>query len=379
MNYYELIEQLDAEDKVIHVPDYIPQAEIEAPILLMTHELTRTGAPMQMLYLSCALLELNKNIVLFSIRDGELLNEFLSLGVTVVCHTMGDVNANWLDKVAELFDVVFANTLVYAPFVNYLSPKMGRVFWWIHESSYYFNDEYCKNVTIAPSLHILSASLKVKNDLIIKYMNRESKLLNVCVKDEGMANYGVADRLSFFWVGTYDANKSVDIYLEAFLDLPEEYRNRINLVICGNRTEHEDYYQLAMKFADSFPNVILYEGMPHDKLMRIMKSIDVVVVSSVEESTSLVAVEGMMSGKTVICSDGCGVANFIEDGKNGFIFPIRDHVKLSEKMQYIIENKDILIELNNESRKTYETYYTYEAFKENVKELLENTTNELKK
>jgi glycosyltransferase involved in cell wall biosynthesis len=61
----------------------------------------------------------------------------------------------------------------------------------------------------------------------------------------------------------------------------------------------------------------------------MLRAAKFVVVPSTWDTFNLVAVEAMCAGKTVICSDGAGAADLIEDGINGFRFPSGDADRLA--------------------------------------------------
>lgn len=56
--------------------------------------------------------------------------------------------------------------------------------------------------------------------------------------------------------------------------------------------------------------------------------------------------------------------------QNGFIFSSNDASELAEKMSYIIDNNEYLDNIRNESRKTYERYFSMEAFAERLEQEL---------
>jgi glycosyltransferase involved in cell wall biosynthesis len=104
--------------------------------------------------------------------------------------------------------------------------------------------------------------------------------------------------------------------------------------------------------------------------MELMGKSDAVIVSSVEETTSLVAVEALMMKKVLICSDGCGVTSYLEDGKNAFVFPTKDTDALCEKIKYTADNFGGLQAVAEAGRSVYEAHYSKENFARELEELL---------
>lgn len=371
MKYYELIGAIDSDNLEIHIPNDIDKySDINRPVLLISHELSRTGAPIQLLYLARALEEIGFAPVVFSIKEGQLMEEFLISNYIVSYPTKGTVDTVWLNTIASLFEIIFANTLALAPFIRFLAPITSKIYWWIHENSYWYKKEFCENIPDFPSLHVLGASPKTLG-FIDKFMGVKAEMLNVCTLDYG---YHISnkkkEKTTFLWAGSLDGNKAIDVFFEAILDLTSNDRNKSVFIVCGNKTAGDDYYELTRKFASSFSNILFFESMAHDELMVIMEEVDAVVISSLEETTSMVASEGLMKGKIVICSDGCGITDYMSDGENGFVFPSRDHMELSSRMSKVINRESCLTDLRYEARKVFEKYYSFERFAQSLREIL---------
>ena len=134
---------------------------------------------------------------------------------------------------------------------------------------------------------------------------------------------------------------------------------------------HENKYaKLVKKITSMLPNARFMDTMNHNEFLKLMNTVDSIVVTSMEETMSAVAEEGLMKGKIVVCTDGCGVAKYIETLKSGFVYPVRDSQRLYEILKIIIDNNDNLDFLRLAGRKTYEATFTYDIFKQNLEKLL---------
>ncbi|OGG40903.1 hypothetical protein A3A21_01370 [Candidatus Jorgensenbacteria bacterium RIFCSPLOWO2_01_FULL_45_25b] len=101
--------------------------------------------------------------------------------------------------------------------------------------------------------------------------------------------------------------------------LPEQYSNFKNLP----NLEIIDRY-LSVKELD----VLYHEA-------------DVFILPSIDDGFGLVVVEAMMAGIPVIITENVGAADIIENGKEGFVVPIRDPNALKEKIEYLMRHSDI--------------------------------------
>ncbi len=368
MNVADYISRIDRDDISIHLP-YVDFSDKDKCILLISHELSRTGAPLQMLELSSALLRLGYQPFVYSLSEGDLIGDYMDMGVPVISGIGPAENAEWLTELASLSDIIFVNTLLLAEYIRFLTSLNKQLFWWIHESTYLFKDKYCIDIPETPLLTILAASDKT-SDHIARYLKRNAKVLNVCAEDYGISEKRCGYKTVFLWAGFLDFNKAPEVLLEAITNLSSDYMSRAEFFIFGQSRRKNEYSEMVERFTSGFSNIHFMNAVDHNEFMHVMDEVDAVIVSSLEETTSMVAVEGLMMGKTVICSDGCGVTQHITDGKNGFVFHVRDHKMLAEKMKYIIDHYAELDDLKLSGRNVYEKYYSFDVFEKNLAELL---------
>ncbi len=371
MNINEYISKIDRDDILIHIPHNLTDenAYIDNVVLLISHELSRTGSPIQLLFMTKALQMLGYHPFIFSLSGGDLINDFMDLDVPVICGVDPDITSEWIDKLTDGFRLIFINTITMAGYVRYLINKPNYVFWWIHESAYWFNYDYINDIPVSPNLKILAASEKIV-DHIKAYTEKDPVLLNVCVEDKYISGRNQSEKTVFLWSGTLEKNKAPEILLEAILLLPNEYTDKVEFILVGHNRANDKYSDLVKTISDKLPFVWFMDAMNHSDFLNLMDEVDSVIVTSIEETTSMVAVEGFMKGKIVICSDGCGVTRYIEDKMNGFVFKTRDSKMLSEIIKYVVDNISNLDNLKHSGRIMYEKYYLFDGFKSNLENLL---------
>ena len=80
-----------------------------------------------------------------------------------------------------------------------------------------------------------------------------------------------------------------------------------------------------------------YEGLSdelgpitHSQVLEQYQRADVFVLPSLADSYSLVVLEAMSAGVPVIISENTGTASVIENGREGFVVPIRDAQEIAE-------------------------------------------------
>jgi starch synthase len=80
--------------------------------------------------------------------------------------------------------------------------------------------------------------------------------------------------------------------------------------------------------------------IPHSRVHEQYQQADVFVIPSLADSYPLVALEAMSAGLPVIVSENTGVADIIENGREGFVVPIRNAGEIAAKLTFLYENRE---------------------------------------
>jgi glycosyltransferase involved in cell wall biosynthesis len=96
------------------------------------------------------------------------------------------------------------------------------------------------------------------------------------------------------------------------------------------------------------------------------------VICSNYEGSPNSLIEAMVLGLPCIATDcPCGgVAELIEHGVNGLLIPMRDPAKLTESLQYLLENPDVAESLGREAHRLQSLYAPAVVYAEWEKYLL---------
>lgn len=98
---------------------------------------------------------------------------------------------------------------------------------------------------------------------------------------------------------------------------------------------------------------------------------DIFVLPSLEDGFGMVIPEAMACGLPVITSKNTGGEDIIEDGKNGFVIPIRDKEAIKEKIQYFYKNPKEMDKMSKNARETAEKF-TWDRYGEKILKKYEN-------
>lgn len=347
-------------------------------ILVITHQLSRTGAPIVLLDMIHVFWEHGYQIEVITMLDGELREELEKMQIPITVQEHFLQQADEFFAYAREFQFIVANTLVTFEAIHLLKYMQIPVLWWLHEGRQYF--EYFQKVLpdfreLPPNIHVFSVGHYVQQ-VIEELYGITTELLHFGIEDEYKDHQkNTENKVRFLTAGTYSKVKAQDILVEAIRKLPKDYQLRAEFFFCGNEQMYDESIFLPVKkLSEEYENVTLLHQLSRTETLEWMERCDCLVVPSRIDPIPTVAVEMMMKGNLCLCTEVCGVAHYIEDGVNGFTVPAEDVQALSEKLVYIIENNCRLEDIRLAGREIYELYFSKQVFEPKVLELAEKYT-----
>lgn len=106
-------------------------------------------------------------------------------------------------------------------------------------------------------------------------------------------------------------------------------------------------------------HMVFFRGILIDnEKWRVFKESEIFCLPSYFESFGNVLIEAMMFSMPIIASDCGGIGDIVENKFNGFLVPPRNYHILAEKIELLINNKKLRIQMGNNGRKKYIQSYT---------------------
>lgn len=134
------------------------------------------------------------------------------------------------------------------------------------------------------------------------------------------------------YVGKVIPRKGIHYLMEALEQLSLGSSELLIVGVIDN-----DYYEKLMPLALR-TNVRFFGRIPQAELWQYYRESDVLVLPSLADSFGLVVVEAMAAGLPVIVSENTGAKELIQDGKEGFVTPVRDSKALADRLRWLCEN-----------------------------------------
>jgi len=353
----------------IYSPDslILPNRNDGKDILFLSHELTRTGAPVVLKDMAGVALEKGHFPVIISPVDGPLREEYLAMGVTVIIDESFVIGHWMFEHFARNFDLVVACTLGCAKAVELLDISLPPVLWWLHEGTYALN-HFRSSLNLSKYKHakIFSGSKYVERILKKEGFDFEAEPLLYCVKDASENDcYPNGNKMVFTLVGSIEERKGQDLLLDAISILTEEERNKMRFVIIGSVLKNKLFEKIKTAIS-KYKNIEYYASMTRDELFDYYRNSNCLLITSRDDPLPVTATEGMMLSRALICSENTGTADYISEGKSGLLFKSGDAHDLADRLRYAVGHPGEIREMGQQARKIYEKYFTAEQFRENV-------------
>lgn len=347
-------------------------------VVLITHELSATGAPLMLLNAANAILRDGGGVRVLSYLDGPLRHKFEALGCAVFYLPDFRDNAKLLNEFGGDCAYGVANTVVTYPAVNLL--KGTKLLWWIHEAQIIEKDYIARfrkkkirpdleqTLKSAPKLAVVSEYAK---EVVAKY-NQRVEVITLAEADvaaeKGLIPKQAAEKIRFAMLGAVSEIKGQDIVAKAVRNLPQAYRSQIEFHIAGR--QDSEFASRLMAENDDLPEIIWEPGRNNENLWSFYCENDVIVVASRDESFSLVALEACMAARPLIVSSNVGAKFLVEPGVNGAVFESGSAEAVQGAIVEMINQRSRLAEMGAASRRCFEKNGSLENFQKRFLELL---------
>ncbi|SET94917.1 Glycosyltransferase involved in cell wall bisynthesis [Lacrimispora sphenoides] len=348
----------------------------EKKVLLIVPIINYAGGFLTALYAALALRSKGYYVVIVSpTANHQTISEVNSYGINVwLCPSLPYIEGIELEWIQE-FDYVLANSLQNMLCVNRINKIKKTVTWWLHEHSRQYKDiieQYGNEIDISSfkNVNIFAVSNLARNNFLRYYPNQKVRTLTFGLPDFYNGVNSFHEKIIIAIIGNISQLKNQKELINAVKKLSPYEKDKIECWIIG-RDGGKRYREEINEMIKDIQQVKLCGELSRKEIERVFQQIDIVVCSSLEETMSITIVEGMMNNKICITNTNTGIAEFIQNYENGFIYEAENVDDLLLKLKYVIQNFDSLDFMRKKARKTYEEYFSMESFADNLQEIFE--------
>ena len=169
-------------------------------------------------------------------------------------------------------------------------------------------------------------------------------------------------------IGRLDKNKNHQFLIDVVLDL----KNRkipVDLTIVGEGNQRSALQEKISRL--DLSNQISLVGS-QEKVEAFLWNADLYIHSAITEGFGLTLIEAMACGLPVVCTDGRGNRDLIQEGENGFMVGERDSKLLADKIELLLKNDNLRLEMGKKARK-FAQGFGIEKYVESLLLLYKNT------
>jgi len=343
-------------------------------ILLVSHDLSLSGAPIMLLQLCRQLIRQGAFVTVICEHDGPARDMFLSAGAPVIIDTLLLRQHESFTRFARNFDHIICNTVITWPAVRQISQLVDTV-WWIHEAAligsmqhipYFLETFSLVEKVIAPSEYALQ---------FIRPHHRQPKKIYYGYPDisHPVSRSEKGEKITFSIIGSIEPRKGQDVLIAALQRLSPDTLRQMEICLAGRPHDPVFCQQLQdnIKALDNICDIRLMGETSHQQCLDLIRRSDVIICPSRDDPFPVVIVEALCLGKPCIVSRHTGFAELITHGENGFVFSSGDCRGLAGIIDSIIQDHSVLTPVADKARGLYEEYLTPDKFTRRWMSLME--------
>lgn len=385
----QLLEYGCSKDKIMHLEDYFylrkkniiedykifsNEKEYQSTCAIICKSLGYHGGAISAYYCALALQRSGiETTIIAETGDTNIISEMNKDGISVILSSAVSRSQwkliYWLNK----YDYIIVSTIPMILCALEIS-KYRRVIMWLHDSDSvyeymdYWHDKIVKEID-SKNLEIYAVSKVAKNNFY-KWLTKCKIGILPCGVPKEIHKDSEHTKLIMAIIGSIHPIKGQDILIDTLKQFPELKGDGVEYWIVG-KEEDTEYSKKIQKEIQTLSNVIILGEIKKEKMNSLYTKIDIALIPSREETMSLVAIEAMQHGKVCIVSDITGIAEYIKDGENGFVFESENREIFASKIHWCIKNKRAIKSMGEKSLLIYEKYFSMESFEKNLIHILQ--------
>lgn len=165
-------------------------------------------------------------------------------------------------------------------------------------------------------------------------------------------NYFNSNYILYF--GRLEKHKGVKTLIKAMKDVKD-----FKLYLIGSGNYRIELDKIVKK--DNVRNVEFFGFVKREQLVKLIKnSLFTVLPSEWYENCPMTILESFALGKPVIGANIGGIPELVNHGSTGLLFETGNVKDLAEKISYLLENRNLVVEMGKNARKKVERNYNEE-------------------
>jgi glycosyltransferase involved in cell wall biosynthesis len=337
-------------------------------ILLVTHDLSMSGAPIAFCRLAAHLWNVGYFVTLVSPESGPRLEYCVQRGIPVVIDPLILRIPASLTSLLKNFDLILPNTILGAQVVQAAKSMQKPCLWLVHESQYGLqraNED--PSVAAAFGLADAVGFPSDKTRQLYQRFRRDNVHFTIYCggPPEPEAHRPKIERdrskLMVVHLGSIEPRKGQDLLLKSIAALPSEIAEGCEFYLLGRVLDHKFFAELQ-RAAQGWNQVRFLGVKSHEESLAYIEAADIVVCPSRDETGPTFVVEGMAYGKAIISAAVGHVPEIMEHEVSGLIVPVEDPDAMARELARLWKDRALVEKLGRNARVRYQRDLSFERF-----------------
>jgi glycosyltransferase involved in cell wall biosynthesis len=365
----------------VYWDDSRPPADLPY-VLLVTHDLSASGAPRVLAELGSLLLSNRVNVIVLSFQDGPFRERLVEMGAIVVTNAgILMPYSSLAKKLARKARVAICNTVLTAQVVREVSAVVSTI-WYIHEVSI-LTAHLEEHKTLADTFalpRLVWAGSELSAALIRPF--RESvRVLPYGLDPLGSSLNrvpGLHDgplRIAVF--GTFERRKGQDLAVEAIHLLSPVERSAVELSLYG-RVLQPEFFTIVEAALARTPEASFCGDLDAATYEAEAAAVDAVLVPSRDDTLPLVSLDALGAGRVLMCTPTTGTSAYLHSGVDSFVSATADPESIAAMLSAAIARRAEWPAIGNAGEALFTRTFSKTAFSKCILEAIEPFLGEAK-
>jgi len=174
-------------------------------------------------------------------------------------------------------------------------------------------------------------------------------------------------------VGALQPRKDHFTFLEAAQKIALHNKDVVFLIVGTGSKDHTDLIRDKIKSLDLISSVILTGWWQPEKIHELLAGLDVLAISSEQESFGLTIIEALAMETPVVSTRCGGPEEVIKDGKTGLLVPLHDPESMAKAIIQLLQNPQFARNVSQAGRKDVISRFNVERYIEGIQQVIEES------
>ena len=209
---------------------------------------------------------------------------------------------------------------------------------------------------------VVSDAVKRKLDHYIRFKPNQIRIMhNGIAYPKEIKESLLNPKINFYLFGRIHPNKGQEYLLNSIKHINRSVLEEARFILVGGvaKNREQDLHDLQRIIKDNaLEEYVVIKGFMKDIEPEMLKSDVCLIPSKMKDPFPTTVLEAMSYGKAVIATNHGGAAEVIHDGENGYLISPDAEAELSDRIERLIRNKEMIRDFGKKSRALFLSSYT---------------------